>query len=131
VVVRRLVQDLALPVDVVGVPTVREVDGLAMSSRNAYLDGEQRQAATALYRALTGARKTAEDGEHDVARVREVAVDLLSAEPLVRIDYVEVRRADDLAVVECIEPGVEYVVAVAAFVGKTRLIDNITFTGEH
>ena len=130
VVVRRLVADLNLPVEIVGVPTVREVDGLAMSSRNAYLSAEERQAATALFRALEGARKTASDGERDPSRIREAALDLLSAEPLVRVDYVEVRRADDLAAVERIESDVEYVVAVAAFVGVTRLIDNITFTGE-
>ena len=127
-VVRRLVDDLNLPVTIVGIPTTRELDGLAMSSRNAYLSPDQRQAATILFRALDGALKTVMSGERDPAQIRGTALDLVSAEPLARLDYVEVVRADDLSAVEHVEEGVEHVVALAAFFGTTRLIDNATFT---
>jgi len=127
VVVRRLVEDLNLPATIVGVPTTRELDGLAMSSRNAYLSPAERQSATVLFRALEGALKTVMSGERDPARIREVAVDLVAAEPAAQLDYAEVVRAEDLAPVAHIEDGVEHVIALAAAVGSPRLIDNATF----
>jgi pantoate--beta-alanine ligase len=126
--IRRLVDDLNLAVTVTGCSTVREIDGLAMSSRNAYLDEHQRQAATVLFRALELALKTVMSGERDPAAVREAAVDLISAEPLAQLDYAEVVRADDLAGIDHIDSDVEHVIALAASVGATRLIDNATFT---
>ena len=129
-VVRRLVSDLDLPVEIVGVPTVRELDGLALSSRNAYLSTEEREAATVLHRALECALKTVHDGERDPATVREAAVDLIAAEPLARLDYAEVLRTDDLTPVDRIQADVEHVLALAVFIGTTRLIDNVTFFGE-
>ena len=128
VVVRRLVEDLNLPVVVVGVSTVRERDGLAMSSRNAYLTPDEREAATVLYRALQCALEVVASGERDPVRVRKAAVGLMTTEPQARLDYLEVVRADDLEAVHRLEDGVEHVVALAVFLGSTRLIDNATFT---
>ena len=127
-VIRRMVDDLNLPISVIGCSTVRELDGVAMSSRNAYLDERQRQAATVLFRALGHSLKTVISGERDPAAIRTAAVDLIGAEPLAQLDYAEVVRSDDLSDVERIEPEVEHVIAVAAVVGNTRLIDNATFT---
>jgi pantoate--beta-alanine ligase len=126
-VVSRLVDDLNLPVEVVGIPTTRELDGLAMSSRNAYLSPAERPAATVLYRALEVALKTIMSGERNASAVRDTVVDLVGSEPLVRLDYAELVTADDLRPVDHIDDGVGYVVALAAFVGSTRLIDNATF----
>lgn len=127
-VIRRMVQDLNLPVSVVGCSTVRELDGLAMSSRNAYLDERQRQAATVLFRALGLALKTVVSGERDPVAIREAAVDLITAEPLAQLEYAEVVRSDDMSEVERLQPEIEHVIALAAVVGTTRLIDNATFT---
>ncbi len=121
-VVRRMSTDLDLPVEVVGCPLVREGDGLAMSSRNAYLSEAERESATVLSKAIFWASETVVRGERDpaavVASVRQVA----ALEPMVALEYVEVRSADDLAPLERLEGDV--VVAVAAQVGKARLIDN-------
>ena len=126
-VIRRMVEDLNLPVAIVGCSTVREIDGLAMSSRNAYLDRRERQAATVLFRALELALKTVMSGERDPGAIREVAVDLIGTEPQAELEYAEVVRADDLSAVTQIEHDVEHVIALAALVGTTRLIDNATF----
>ncbi len=128
VVVRRLVQDLNLPVEVVAVSTVREPDGLALSSRNAYLAPDERHAATVLFRALTAAVEALSGGERDAPRVRAAAAELIAAEPMANLEYVEVVRADDLVPVDRCEDGVEHVIALAVRIGKTRLIDNTTFT---
>lgn len=130
VVVRRLAEDLNLPVSVVGVPTVRELDGLAMSSRNTYLSPDERQAATVLFRSLQVALKTVLSGERDPVRVREAVVDLVAAEPKAQLEYAEVLRADDLGRIDNIEDGAEHVVVLAAAVGATRLLDNVTFSVE-
>ena len=127
-VVRRMVADLDLPVTVVGCPIVREPDGLAMSSRNAYLEPDERAAATVLSRSLACATALAARGERDPGVVRAAAVDAIATESLARLDYAEVVRADDLAPVERLEAGVEHVVALAVVLGRTRLIDNATFT---
>jgi pantoate--beta-alanine ligase len=130
VVVRRLAEDLDLPVTVVGVTTVRELDGLAMSSRNTYLSPDERQAATVLFRSLQVALKTVLSGERDPVRVREAVVDLVAAEPKAQLEYAEVLRADDLGRISSIEDGVEHAVVLAAVVGGTRLLDNVTFSVE-
>src|SRR5439155_1636390 len=96
-VIRRLVRDLSFPVEVVGVATVREPDGLAMSSRNAYLTDEERVAATVLHRALGEGVRLVEGGERDPAVVRDVMRAVIEAEPRAAIDYAEVVRADDLS----------------------------------
>jgi len=124
-VIRRMVEDLDFPLEIRGIPTVREADGLAMSSRNRYLTPEERHAATALYRGLMAAKEAMEQGERDAARVRELVRAELAKEALVREQYVEVVDADDLSPVSYIDGRVT--VAVAAFVGTTRLIDNIIF----
>jgi pantoate--beta-alanine ligase len=123
VVVRRMAADLDLPVGVVGCPLVREPDGVAMSSRNAYLSAEDRERATGIFSALRAAAAAVEQGERDPSRVR-AQVEAESARYGFELEYVEVRAADDLAPLDTLDGDV--VVAVAAPVGKARLIDNVT-----
>jgi len=120
-VVRRLVRDLDIPARIEVCPTAREPDGLALSSRNSYLDAEQREQATSLHRALDAATQAARDGA-DRAHVRAAALDVLRAAE-VEPEYVEVLGADDLAAPRW-EGGERLVVAIAATVGPARLIDN-------
>jgi pantoate--beta-alanine ligase len=121
-VIRAMVRDLAFAVEIVGMPIVREPDGLALSSRNAYLDRDARARALSLSRGLLEARAAAARGERDVAALRARVLDGLAAAG-VRPDYVEIVHPDTLAPVPRAEPG--SVVLVAAFVGSTRLIDNV------
>jgi pantoate--beta-alanine ligase len=121
-VIRRMVADLDMSVEILGMPIVREPDGLAMSSRNAYLSPAERSRALALSRSLNAARAQAEAGERAAAALVARARDALDAE-VDRVDYVELRDAETLAPVDRLERPA--VLMVAAFVGKTRLIDNL------
>jgi pantoate--beta-alanine ligase len=125
-VIRRMTVDLDLPVDVVGCPLVREADGLALSSRNAYLDGEARRAVTVLAGALFAASEAVVAGERDAAVVRQLIVDIVAYVPDVRLDYVEIVDAETLEPIEQLTA--DTLVALAAFVGKARLIDNVTIS---
>jgi pantoate--beta-alanine ligase len=128
VVVRKLARDLDMPLDVVVVPTMREPDGLAMSSRNVYLSAEQRQAATALYRALSAADERYAAGERDAAALRQAMRAVLDAEPLATPDYVSV--ADALTLRELDHVGAAGALcSLAVRFGTTRLIDNIMLEG--
>lgn len=120
-VIRAMVRDLAFPVEIVGMPIVREPDGLARSSRNAYLSAEERGRALALSAALREAAQAAADGRREAAALRARARERLEAAGL-RVDYVEVAHPDTLAAVDRAEPG--SVMLLAAFAGTTRLIDN-------
>ena len=124
VVVRQMVRDLDLGIDIVGMPIVREADGLAMSSRNVYLSPEERHQAVCLHHGLESAQKAFHDqGERDPAALLARAHEAITRAPLARIDYVELRDADTLApVTSTIDRPV--VLAMAVFFGKTRLIDN-------
>jgi pantoate--beta-alanine ligase len=123
-VVRRMTADLCLPVEVVGCPLVREPDGLAASSRNRNLMPAERQAAAVIYRGLRTGADLVQSGERDAGRLRRVVANVLTTEPLVRLEYAEVVGADDMVPVEVLEG--EVLVAVAARVGTVRLIDNMT-----
>jgi len=120
-VVRRMVEDLRFPLRLVFGPTVREEDGLAMSSRNRYLDGEQRKRATVLVRALRRGREALEQGERRADVVEALMLDQLRREGA-EVDYAAVRRVDDLSPLERVEGRV--LLAIAARVGSARLIDN-------
>jgi pantoate--beta-alanine ligase len=109
--------------EIVPVPTVREADGLAMSSRNAYLSADERKAAAVLYRALSQARERFQKGERVAAALVGAAERVIRSQPMVTVQYVELRDAETLAQVDRTERPA--VLAVAAFVGKTRLIDNV------
>jgi pantoate--beta-alanine ligase len=122
-VVRRMARDLDLPVEVVAVPTAREPDGLAMSSRNAYLSPEERQAALVLYRSLRLAEGLWRQGERDASVVRSRMQELIAAEPLARVDYVSVADSETLRELERIEGPA--LVSLAVRIGRTRLIDNV------
>jgi pantoate--beta-alanine ligase len=122
VVVQRMVRDLNLRTDIVVVPTVREPDGLALSSRNAYLSSDECAAAPVLYRALQAARAAWESGERSGAALRERMNDVLAREPLARVDYVSV--ADPRTLQELDDVGDEALVSLAVRLGRTRLIDN-------
>ncbi len=122
-IIRRMARDLNFPVEIVACPIVREPDGLAMSSRNAYLDPQQRKQALVLHRALEHAKKLWEAGEYDAAKLAAAAQEEFAAEMSVRLDYFEIVDPGDLDPVESVSAGA--LVAVAAFVGTTRLIDNI------
>jgi pantoate--beta-alanine ligase len=126
-VVRAMVEDLDLPVEVVPLPTVREDDGLARSSRNTYLDADARRNALALSRALVATLDAVRAGGRDRAALQRDLEAALDRAPGVARDYGEVLRGRDLEPTESIEVGEEYVVAVAARVGAARLIDNATF----
>ncbi|GBD09647.1 Pantothenate synthetase [Candidatus Thermoflexus japonica] len=123
VVIRRMVQDLNIPVEIVVCPTVREPDGLAMSSRNTYLSPEERQAATVLFRALQAAKARYEQGERDAERLRAAMREVIQAEPLARLDYVSVADPETLQELSRVED--RALLSLAVYIGKTRLIDNI------
>jgi pantoate--beta-alanine ligase len=118
-VIRRMVSDLNVPVEVVPVPTVREADGLAVSSRNQYLDVEQRRIAPVLFRALQEAERLIRSGEKDVAKIRESALRLLTD---VRVEYLEIVDPEDMQPVGIVTGPVR--IAAAIWLGTTRLIDN-------
>jgi pantoate--beta-alanine ligase len=126
-VIRRMVEDLSFSVDVVVCPIVREKDGLAMSSRNAYLGPDERRAAPVLHRALEEARAAFGSGERDAGRLRAILTKTLSNEPLVRPDYVSVADTSTLAELERVEGAA--LVSLAARIGRTRLIDNVVLGG--
>ena len=122
-VVRQMTRDLNFPVEIVVCPTVRENDGLAMSSRNVYLDPEQRHAATVLYKALMAAKAAYDQGERQAERLRQAMKDTLGSEPLARTQYVSCADYDTLK--ELSEVRGKTLLSVAVLFGKTRLIDNI------
>jgi pantoate--beta-alanine ligase len=121
-VVRRMVRDLDMPVEIVGVPTVRESDGMALSSRNQFLSADDRIRAAALSRALFAARARFESGERSAAALIAGARDMLAG-AVDRIDYVELRDAEDLRELHAVDR--PSVLAAAVFIGATRLIDNV------
>lgn len=123
-VIERMVRDLNVPTTIVPCPTVREPDGLAMSSRNAYLDAAQRRAASVIFRALVAARRACDGGERDPKTLATLVERMLTAEPLVRIDYVAVADPVSLEPLRAIAEG-GAVCCVAAWVGAVRLIDNL------
>ena len=122
-VVRRMVRDLSFPVEIVACPIVREADGLAMSSRNAYLNEHQRKQALVLHRALMQVKNLWESGERGAEKLLAAGRAEVALEEAVRLDYFEIVDAESLDAVEKVESGT--LVAVAAFVGTTRLLDNI------
>lgn len=122
-VVRRMVRDLNFPVEIVACPIVRESNGLAMSSRNAYLDTEQRKQALVLSRSLQRVKALADSGEGEAVRLIAAGRDEISRESAVRLDYFEIVNPDTLDPVAEISDAA--LIAVAAYVGNTRLIDNI------
>jgi pantoate--beta-alanine ligase len=122
-IIRRMVRDLNMPVEIVAGPIVREADGLAMSSRNAYLDSSQRKSALVLYRSLQHVYAIFEQGERNSAKLIAAGRKTLSDEPALKLDYLEVVDPDTLDPIEEIRG--KTLVAVAGFLGTTRLIDNI------
>lgn len=122
-IIRRMVCDLNLAVEIVACPIVRESDGLAMSSRNAYLDLQQRKQARVLHRALLRVKKSWEAGERDAKKLLAGGCEEIAAEKSVRLDYLEIVDPNTLEPVEPVSS--RALVAIAAFVGPTRLIDNI------
>ena len=126
-VITRMTRDLDMRVQIVACPTVREADGLAMSSRNARLTRAQRKQAPALYRALRAAQDLVRGGERDAARLDAAMREILAEAPLGEVDYVEIVQADDLTPVVTIMG--ECLIALAVRFGDVRLIDNIRLTG--
>ncbi|MCQ2291088.1 MAG: pantoate--beta-alanine ligase [Muribaculaceae bacterium] len=120
--IRRFVRDLDFGIEIVPCPIIREDDGLAKSSRNTYLNAEERQAALILSKSLALGKKAIEEGEKDAKKVIEIIKSNLSTEPLARIDYVEVVDFENIQRVDTIAG--ETLVAIAVYIGKTRLIDN-------
>jgi pantoate--beta-alanine ligase len=124
IIIKQMVRDLAFDTEVVVLPIVREESGLAMSSRNAYLDQPGREAATVLNRALTQARSAYDEGEHNATRLIELVRAAIEAQPLARIDYVSINDAVTLETLERLDDR-PALLSLAVFIGKTRLIDNV------
>ncbi len=124
VLIKHMVRDLALNTEIVVLPIVREESGLAMSSRNDYLNEEQRRAAAVLHRSLSEARAAFEAGERSVTSLTELVRANIEKEPLARIDYVSINDAETLARLDKVDDR-SALISLAVFVGKTRLIDNV------
>src|SRR5207237_4284519 len=125
-IIRRMVRDLNSPIEIIGVPTVREGDGLALSSRNQYLNSEERAEATVLYRAMTRVKELAERGENSITKLIGVARNTIGSAKSARIDYINIVDAENLEPLEKLRPNA--LIALAVFIGKTRLIDNLRLT---
>ncbi len=123
IVIKKMVADLNMNLEIVAVPTVREPDGLAMSSRNAYLNPQERQAALVLYQALSLAQKLWSQGEKDAPTIRQQMTALIGKQPLADIDYVSIANAETLDELDTVKSPA--LVSLAVRIGKTRLIDNV------
>lgn len=121
-IIKRMVRDLNFDIEIVGCPIVREADGLAKSSRNTYLSEEERKAALILSKAVFLGQELAENGETDAEKIVNKMIELISSEPMAKIDYVQAVDAISVKPVKTIEGSV--LVAMAVYIGKTRLIDN-------
>ncbi len=121
-VIQRMASDLNFPIEIIICPTVREPDGLAMSSRNSYLSPQERQSAAVLYRALSAARDAHQHGERSAGRLRTIVSEAIAAEPLARLQYISCADFFTLQEVEVVEH--KTLLSLAVFFGKTRLIDN-------
>lgn len=126
-IIKRMVRDLNFDIEIIGCPIIREDDGLAKSSRNTYLNTEERKAALVLSKSLTKARELIDAGERNVNTVRSCIQDTIAAEPLAKADYVEIVNFDTIKPIEKIEGNI--LVAIAVYIGKTRLIDNFILEG--
>lgn len=124
-VVKRMVRDLNMDIEVIGCPIVREEDGLAKSSRNTYLSKEERKAATILNKSLNLGKQAIEAGERDASKIREIITNNIMKEKLAKIDYVDIVDALSIEAVNEINNSV--LVAIAVYIGKTRLIDNFIY----
>jgi pantoate--beta-alanine ligase len=124
VIIKRMVRDLAFDTEIVVLPTVREDTGLAISSRNLYLDAEEQRSAAVIHRALKQAKESFKKGERHASKLAEIVRSTIETEPRVRVDYVSVIDADTLEKLDRVDDR-PTLIAVAAYVGKTRLIDNI------
>lgn len=122
-VIKKMVRDLDMNLEVIVVPTVREADGLAMSSRNTYLNPEERKAALVLWKSLNLAQQLWSQGKRDAGYLRQEMVSLIQKEPLAKIDYVSI--ADPETLEELTEVKAPALVSMAVYIGKTRLIDNL------
>jgi pantoate--beta-alanine ligase len=122
-IIRRMVRDLNFPIEVIGVTTVREADGLALSSRNQYLNTDGRAAARVLYQAMLRVKELAADGENSVTKLIDVARDVIESDKGARIDYISIVDRENLQPLETLRPNA--LIALAVFIGKTRLIDNL------
>ncbi len=122
-VVKSMVADLNMNLEIVGVPTVREPDGLAMSSRNTYLSPEERKAAVVLYQALMLAQRLYSEGEKDAEAIRRQMTELIQKQPLAHIDYISIADAETLNELDEVRPPA--LVSLAVKIGRTRLIDNV------
>lgn len=127
-VIRQMVRDLNMPVEIVVGEIIREADGLAMSSRNTYLNADERQAATVLYRALQAAKAAFEEGERDAENLRVLMQEMIEAQPLTEMQYVSCAHPSSLVELKEVEEGA--LLSMAVYVGKTRLIDNLILSEE-
>lgn len=125
-VIKKMIEDINLDVDLIAVPTVREHDGLAMSSRNSYLTLQERKAAPVLWRALSKAREMWAKGERSAEEIRKAMSCVISSEPLTKLDYVSVADLDSLEELSTIDQGA--LTSLAVWMGETRLIDNVVLS---
>jgi pantoate--beta-alanine ligase len=123
IIIKKMASDLDMNLEVIAVPTVRESDGLAMSSRNTYLNPEERKQAVVLYQALKLAQKLNTEGEKDAESIRQQMTALIQKQPLAKIDYISIADAETLDELDKIKPPA--LVSLAVKIGKTRLIDNV------
>jgi pantoate--beta-alanine ligase len=130
IIIKRMVRELAMDSEIVVGPTVREEDGLALSSTNVYLSTEERKAATVLRRALERCRSTYNGGERDSTKLIASMRAVIEAEPLARIDYIAVTDTVDLNPIETIVQGKPTLVSLSVLIGEIRLVDNIVLNGE-
>lgn len=130
ILIKRMVRDLAMDVEIIVCPTVRQEDGLALSSRNAYLSAEERRAATVLNRALERCRSLYNAGERSSSNLISAMRSVIESEPLSRIDYIAITDTEKLDPIEIISEDKPALVSMAVFIGTTRLIDNLVLNGE-
>ena len=122
-VIRRMARDLNFDIEIVGCPIVREADGLAMSSRNTYLNDAERKAALILHKSLMLGKEMIEQGEHDASQIKKAIISNIESEPLAKVDYVEIVNPDTMENIDTVEDLA--LIATAVYIGKTRLIDNV------
>lgn len=124
-VLKRMVRDLSIDVEIVPCPIIREEDGLAKSSRNTYLNVDERKAAVVLSRSLKIAKQLLDKGERNAAKIKDAIISEINTESLAKIDYVEIVDSENLTDVSTIEKNI--LIPIAVYIGKTRLIDNFTY----